>query len=146
MFSFRANISSDSSLNLSDSDKDPCLTSNEADDEQSDWPRDESSVPRFVSWKEEDENNDDDDDDDEDEKMLTTNADTLEKIINGAVNMVLSGSKNTIHNRIKSLASREMLTGNRRNTNSKVRFDFYLLVFHTNLYRTLIYFVFINLS
>ncbi|CAF4766725.1 unnamed protein product, partial [Rotaria magnacalcarata] len=44
------NISSDSSLNLSDSDKDPCLTSNEADDEQSDWPRDESSIPRCLSW------------------------------------------------------------------------------------------------
>jgi len=49
-FIFRTNFSSSSSLNLSDSDKDPCLTSNEADDEQSDWPRDESSVPRVISW------------------------------------------------------------------------------------------------
>ncbi|CAF1282621.1 unnamed protein product [Rotaria magnacalcarata] len=112
------NISSDSSLNLSDSDKDPCLTSNEADDEQSDWPRDESSIPRCLSWKEGGGDNNAADDDD-DEKMLTTNEGTLDKIVSDAFNMVLHTSKDTIKNRIKSFVNREMLTGNRRNASSK---------------------------
>ncbi|CAF4736087.1 unnamed protein product, partial [Rotaria magnacalcarata] len=108
----------DSSLNLSDSDKDPCLTSNEADDEQSDWPRDESSIPRCLSWKEGGGDNNAADDDD-DEKMLTTNEGTLDKIVSDAFNMVLHTSKDTIKNRIKSFVNREMLTGNRRNASSK---------------------------
>ncbi|CAF2572148.1 unnamed protein product [Rotaria sp. Silwood2] len=112
------NISSSSSLNLSDSDKDPCLTSNEADDEQSDWPKEESGVPRVISWKE-DNDDDDDNDDDEDEKMLTTNEGTLQKIVNGALSMMLTSSKNTIQNRINTFVNREMLTGNRRNVCSK---------------------------
>ena len=127
---FRTNFSSSSSLNLSDSDKDPCLTSNEADDEQSDWPRDESSVPRVISWWED---NDDDDDDDEksdnDEKMLTTTNGTLQKIVNGALTMMLTSSKNTIQNRIKTFVHREMLTGNRRNIGSKVRKNFLFSMF-----------------
>ncbi len=120
-FFFRTNFSSSSSVNLSDSDKDPCLTSNEADDEQSDWPRDESSVPRVISWWED---NDDDDEDEksenDDEKMLTTTDGTLQKIVNGALSMMLANSKNTIQNRIKTFVHREMLTGNRRNIGSKV--------------------------
>jgi hypothetical protein len=125
------NFSSSSSVNLSDSDKDPCLTSNEADDEQSDWPRDESSVPRVISWWEDNDDDDDeksdDDDDDADEKMLTTTDGTLQKIVNGALSMMLANSKNTIQNRIKTLVHREMLTGNRRNLGSKVSsfFKFY---------------------
>ena len=123
-FIFRTNFSSSSSLNLSDSDKDPCLTSNEADDEQSDRPRDESSVPRVISWwednDEEKSEDDDDDDDDDNEKMLTTTDGTLQKIVNGALHMMLGKSKTTIQNRIQSFVNREMLTGNRRNLLSKV--------------------------
>ena len=115
---FRANFSSSSSLNLSDSDQDPCVTSNEADDEQSDWPRDESSVPaRVVSWWEDDKS---DNDIDDDEKMLTTTDGTLQKIVHGALSMMLTSSKTAIQHRIKSFVHREMLTGNRRNTESKV--------------------------
>ena len=122
MISFRTNISSSSSLNLSDSDKDPCLTSNEADDEQSDWPRDESSVPRIMSWWEDNnDNKSDQDDEDTDEKMLTTTDSTLQKIVNGALSMMLTNSKTTVRNRIKTFVDREMLTGNRRNLGSKVR-------------------------
>ncbi|CAF1217343.1 unnamed protein product [Adineta steineri] len=116
------NFSSSSSLNLSDSDKDPCLTSNEADDEQSDWPRDESSIPRVISWWEDnddDKSENDDDDNNNDEKMLTTTDGTLQKIVNGALSMMLTNSKNTIQNRIKSYVDREMLTGNRRNLGMK---------------------------
>ncbi|CAF0763330.1 unnamed protein product [Adineta ricciae] len=114
------NFSSSSSLNLSDSDKDPCLTSNEADDEQSDWPRDESSVPRMISWWEDNnDNKSDQDDEDTDEKMLTTTDSTLQKIVNGALSMMLTNSKTTVQNRIKTFADREMLTGNRRNLGSK---------------------------
>ena len=120
IFFSRANLSSGSSLNLSDSDKDPCLTSNEADDEQSDWPRDESSVPRVISWWEDDKS-DNDDDDNNDEKMLTTTDGTLQKIVNGALSMMLTSSKNTIQHKIKTYVQREMLTGNRRNLGSKVR-------------------------
>ncbi|UJR26540.1 hypothetical protein I4U23_007863 [Adineta vaga] len=116
------NFSSSSSLNLSDSDQDPCLTSNEADDEQSDWPRDESSVPRVISWWEDsNDNKSEPDDEDNDEKMLTTTDGTLQKIVNGALSMMLATSKNTIQNRIKTYVNREMLTGNRRNLGSKVR-------------------------
>jgi hypothetical protein len=112
-------------LNLSDSDKDPCLTSNEADDEQSDWPRDESSVPRVISWWEDDKSeNDDDDDDDNDEKMLTTTDGALQKIVNGALSMMLTSSKTTIQNKIKTFVHREMLTGNRRYAGSKVRYGY----------------------
>ena len=129
-FSFRNNFSSSSSVNLSDSDKDPCLTSNEADDEQSDWPREESSVPRVISWWEDNDDDDNDDDDEndksdnDDEKMLTTTDGTLQKIVNGALSMMLANSKNPIQNRIKSFVHREMLTGNRRNLGSKVSYSF----------------------
>ncbi len=119
---FRTNFSSSSSLNLSDSDKDPCLTSNEADDEQSDWPRDESSVPRVISWWEDNEDEKSENDDDNDDKMLTTTDGTLQKIVNGALSMMLASSKTTIQNRIKTFVHREMLTGNRRNIGSKVRY------------------------
>ena len=98
------------------------MTSNEADDEQSDWPRDESSVPRVISWWEDEKSDDDDEDDDDDEKMLTTTDGALQKIVNGALSMMVANSKNTIQNRIKTLVHREMLTGNRRNIGSKVRF------------------------
>lgn len=105
-------------MNLSESDQEPCLTSNEADDEQSDWPREESSVPRLISWWEE--NKSDDDASDHDEKMLTTTDGALQKIVNGALSMMLASSKSTIQNRIKHFVHREMLTGNRRHLASKV--------------------------
>jgi hypothetical protein len=53
--------------------------------------------------------------------MLTTTDGTLQKIVNGALSMMLARSKTTIQNRIKSFVHREMLTGNRRNIGSKVR-------------------------
>lgn len=105
-------------MNLSDSDKDPCLTSNEADDEQSDWPREENSVPRVISWWEDED--EEDEKSDTDEKMLTTTDGTLQKIVNGALTMMLTSSKKNIQNRIKTFVHREMLTGNRRNIESKV--------------------------
>lgn len=105
-------------MNLSDSDKEPYLTSNEADDEQSDWPRDESTVPKLISWWDEKVS---DQESDHDEKMLTTTDGTLQKIVNGALNMMLASSKASLQNRIKYLANREMLTGHRRYTGSKVK-------------------------
>ena len=105
-------------MNLSESDQEPYLTSHEADDEQSDWPRDETGVPRLISWWQE--NKSDDDTDDDDEKMLTTTDGTLQKIVDGALSMMLSSSKTNIQNRIKHLVHREMLTGNRRHGPSKV--------------------------
>ncbi len=54
--------------------------------------------------------------------MLTTTDGTLQKIVNGALNMMLAtSSKNTIQNRINTFVHREMLTGNRRNIGLKVR-------------------------
>jgi len=55
--------------------------------------------------------------------MLTTTDGTLQKIVNGALSMMLASSKTTIQNRIKTFVHREMLTGNRRNIGSKVRYD-----------------------
>lgn len=105
-------------MNLSESDQEPYLTSHEADDEQSDWPRDESSVPRLISWWQE--NKSDDDTDDEEEKMLTTTDGTLQKIVDGALSIMLASSKTNIQTRIKHFVHREMLTGNRRHGPSKV--------------------------
>ena len=134
MCSCRTNLSSGSSLNWSDSDKEPCLTSNEADDEQSDWPRDESGVPKLISWWDEKTS---DQESDQDEKMLTTTDGTLQKIVNGALNMMLTSSKASLQNRIKHLVNREMLTGNRRHIASKVEIDIQRLS-RTN-YSTLIH-------
>jgi hypothetical protein len=55
--------------------------------------------------------------------MLTTTDGALQKIVNGALSMMLARSKNTIQNRIKTFVNREMLTGNRRNIGSKVRYN-----------------------
>jgi hypothetical protein len=114
-------------LNLTDSDQEPYVTSNEADDEQSDWPREETSVPRLVSWweknksdRDSDNNNNDNDEDHNDDDMLTTTDGTLQKIVNGALSMMLASSKTTVQNRIKTFVHREMLTGNRRHIPSKV--------------------------
>ncbi|CAF0890756.1 unnamed protein product [Didymodactylos carnosus] len=102
----RTQMSSSSSLNLSDTDPSP--TSNEADDEQSDFPRDES-VPNVVKWWEENNN-----DFDEDEMLPTIDV-NLEKLVNGAFTVMLQSSKTSFQNRLKSyITSREILTGNRR--------------------------------
>jgi hypothetical protein len=49
--------------------------------------------------------------------MLTTTDGTLQKIVNGALSMMLTNAKH----RIQTFVQREMLTGNRRNIQSKVR-------------------------
>jgi hypothetical protein len=77
-----------------------------------------------MSWWEDNEDEKSENDDDSDEKMLTTTDGTLQKIVNGALSMVLASSKNkTIQNRIKTFVHREMLTGNRRHIGTKVRND-----------------------
>ena len=123
---FRTNVSSNSSssLNLSDSDKDPCLTSNEADDEQSDWPKEESSAPHKKSWRKDHEDEaSENNDDDNDNEMLTSSNRTLQKFVNSAFNMMLTNSKYTIQNRIKTFANRQFLTGDRKHAGSKVQYD-----------------------
>jgi len=84
----------------------------EKDEENEDEEEEEEEVVH-------DDDDDDDDDEDNDEKMLTTTDGTLQKIVNGALSMMLASAKNTIQNRIKTFVHREMLKGNRRNIGSK---------------------------
>ncbi|CAF0862751.1 unnamed protein product [Didymodactylos carnosus] len=110
----RTEISSSSSLNLSDSDPSP--TSNEADDEQSDFPRDES-VPHVVKWWKDKNNNAA-----ANGKMLSSTDVNIEKVVNRAFTVMFQSSKTSFRNRIKSyMTSREILTGNRHTTSNDIK-------------------------
>jgi hypothetical protein len=73
-------------------------------------------IPHVISWWDENEQEKCENDD----QMLTTSDETLQNIVNGALNIMLASSKTTIQNRIKTFADRKVLTGNRRNWISKV--------------------------
>ncbi|CAF1091511.1 unnamed protein product [Rotaria sp. Silwood1] len=92
---------------------------NENNDKQLDLFENKSNIPNVISWWEDNQqeifkNNNEHDDD-----ILKTSDENLQKIVDGALNLMLTNSKSKIQKQIKTFIDRKKLKRNRRHIQSK---------------------------
>ncbi|CAF1311773.1 unnamed protein product [Rotaria sordida] len=104
--------------NLNDNNKNSSLINNQTNDKQLNSSTNKSNTPDIISWWEDNQqeifkNKNDDNDDDE---MLITSDEILQKIVDGALNLMLTSSKSKIQKQIQTFIDRKKF---RQNIQSK---------------------------